>query len=153
MFSFKSPSFIIRPRFSFALLQGSSAFLYIMCLRSLSRPGFFGRPCANHFSLDCPPFHALVVNPRISHLTLHLSKVLASISVDIAAIDIGLPRIDPELSINKETIVSLKFVLLSCLKLNGVVGFNTTRDSLAASNNPSSRSNFQVLFCLACSLL
>ena len=50
----------------------------------------------------------------ISHLTLHLSKVLASISVDIAAIDIGLP-IDPELSINKETTVSLKFVLLSCL--------------------------------------
>ena len=125
----------------------------MICLRSLSRPGFFGRPCANHFSLECPPFHALVVNPSISHLTLHLSSVLANISVDIAAMEIGLPRIEPELSINKETTVSLKLVLLSCLKLRGVVGFNTIRESLAASNNPSSRSNFQVLFCLACSLL
>ena len=114
----------------------------MMCLRSFSRPGFFWRPSANHFSLDCPPFQALVVKPSISHLTLHLSRVLAKISVDIAAIEIGLPRIEPELSINKETTVSLKLVLLSCLKLKGVVGFKTIRESFAASNKPSSRSKF-----------
>ena len=46
-----------------------------------------------------------MVKPKISTLTEHLSKVLDKMSAQIAAIVMGLPLIDPELSINKVTIV------------------------------------------------
>ena len=59
------------------------------------------------FSLDLPPFHALVVKPKISDLIKHLSNVFANISEHSAATVIGLPLIEPELSIKSETIVSL----------------------------------------------
>ena len=47
---------------------------------------------------------------------MHLSKVLDKISAQIAATEIGFPRIDPELSINIVTRVSLKSVSFSFLK-------------------------------------
>ena len=75
-----------------------------MCLTSLSLPGFEGFPFLIHFSLDFPPFQAFVVKPRISVFIKHLSKVRAKISEHKAATVIGLPRIEPELSINKDTI-------------------------------------------------
>ena len=52
----------------------------------------------------------------ISTLTEQRSKVLDKISAHNAAIVIGLPRIEPELSINKVTIVSLKSSSFSFLK-------------------------------------
>ena len=70
----------------------------------------------NHSSLLFPPFQFKVVNPNISTFTEHLSSVRDKISAQMAAIEIGLPRIDPELSINKVTIVSLKFVFFPSYK-------------------------------------
>ena len=64
---------------------------------------FYSMPlCFDHLS------KFFVVKPNISTLTEHRSKVLDKISAHIAAIVIGLPLIDPELSINKVTTVSLK---------------------------------------------
>ena len=57
-----------------------------------------------------------MVKPKISTLTEHLSKVLDKMSAQIAAIVIGLPLIEPELSINKVTMVSLKSRSFSFLK-------------------------------------
>ena len=45
----------------------------------------------------------------------HRSRVLAKISEHKAATVIGLPRIDPELSINKVTTVSLNSMFFSFL--------------------------------------
>ena len=67
----------------------------------------------------------------------------------IAAIEMGLPLMDPELSINKVTMVSLNSISLSCLYVNGVVGLVIVLASRDASKNPSSRSNFQVRFLLS----
>ena len=50
-------------------------------------------------------------------LIKHLSRVLVKISEHKAATVIGLPRIDPELSINKVTTVSLKSIFFSLLKV------------------------------------
>ena len=86
-----------------------------MCLISFNLPGFEGRPFLIHSSLAFPPFHERVVNPKISTLTPHLSRVLVNISALNAATVIGLPLIDPELSINKVTIVSLKSDCISSL--------------------------------------
>ena len=47
-------------------------------------------------------------------------------SVQIAARLIDLPLMEPELSINRLTIVSLKLFSVSCLKLNGYPGFAIT---------------------------
>ena len=87
------------------------------------------------------------MKPNISHFTWHLSNVDAIISAHIAAIEMGLPLMDPELSINKVTMVSLNSISLSCLYVNGVVGLVIILASRDASKNPSSRSNFQVRFC------
>ena len=93
-----------------------------MCLRSFNRPGYDGLPSLIHCSLDCPPFQALVVKPSISTFTPHRSSVLAIISAQIAAIVIGRPLIEPELSISKVTIVSLNFISFSCLYESGNKG-------------------------------
>ena len=58
------------------------------------------------------------MKPNISTLTEHLSKVLDKISAQIAAIVIGRPHIDPELSIKRVTTVSLKSKSFSFLKDN-----------------------------------
>ena len=71
----------------------------------------------------------------------------------IAAIEIGLPRIDPELSISNETTVSLKSVSFSFLNEREYIGSIITLVNLDVSNKPSSRSKFQLLFCLASSFL
>ena len=86
-----------------------------MCLKSFSLPGLEGLPFFIQFSLDFPPFQALVVNPKISDFIRHLSKVLANISEHNAATVIGLPLIDPELSIKSDTMVSLNSISLSTL--------------------------------------
>ena len=86
-----------------------------MCLKSFNLPGFEGFPFFIQFSLDFPPFQALVVNPRIYDFIRHLSRVFARISEHKAATVIGLPLIDPELSIKSETIVSLNSTSLSIL--------------------------------------
>ena len=88
-----------------------------------------------------------MVKPKISHLTWQRSRVLARTSAQIAAIDIGLPLIEPELSNNIVTTVSLKSVSFSTLNDNGVVGFDIIRANRPASNNPSSISKDQDLFC------
>ena len=62
-----------------------------------------------------PPFHELVVKPKTSTFTPHLSRVLVMISVEIAAIVIGIQRIDPEISISKVTTVSIKSISASFL--------------------------------------
>ena len=50
------------------------------------------------YTIDPQPFQARVVKPRISTFTLHLSNVRARTSAQIAAMEIGRPRIEPELS-------------------------------------------------------
>ena len=86
----------------------------MMCDKSFNLPGLFIL-FFNHSSLLFPPFQFNVVNPNTSTFTEHLSNVRDKMSAQIAAIEIGLPRIDPELSINKVTTVSLKFVFFSFL--------------------------------------
>ena len=63
--------------------------------------------------------------------------------------EIGRPRIEPELSISSVTTVSRNSVSFSTLKLSGVVGFATTRARRPASSTPSSLSNSQLRFCCA----
>ena len=58
-----------------------------------------------------------MVKPRISILTPQRSSVRARMSALIAAIEIGRPRIEPELSISRVTTVSRNSV--SCLDLVG----------------------------------
>ena len=82
----------------------------------MSLPGFFILPDLFHSSLLKPPFQFFVVKPKISTLTEHLSKVLDNISAHNAAIVIGLPLIEPELSIKRVTTVSLKSKSFSFLK-------------------------------------
>ena len=59
-------------------------------------------------------------------------------SAEIAAIDIGRPRIDPELSISKVTTVSRNSVSRSTLYDSEWPGLTITRASRAASSRPSS---------------
>ena len=94
-----------------------------------------------------------MVKPKISTLTAHLSKVLDNISAQIAAIVIGLPLIEPELSISKVTIVSLKSKSFSFLKERELYGSIIIRGNFELSSNPSSKSNSQALFCLASNCL
>ena len=73
------------------------------------------RPAASQSSRACPPFHARVVKPNISVFTPQRSKVRAIISALIAAMLIGRPRMEPELSINNVTTVSRNWVSRSIL--------------------------------------
>ena len=120
-----------------------------MCLISLSLPGLDGFPSCIHFSLDFPPFHAFVVNPKISVLIKHLSRVRANISEQRAATVIGRPLIDPELSISKETIVSLNSIFFSFLNDNLWLGLAIIFANLEESRYPSSKLNSHCLFCWA----
>ena len=70
-----------------------------------------GEPCL----AALPPFQARVVKPRISVFTPQRSSVRAMMSALIAAIEIGRPRIEPELSISSVTTVSLNSVSRSIL--------------------------------------
>src|SRR5210317_1669950 len=121
----------------------------MMCLKSFSLPGVLGLSCLFQNSLLWPPFQFFVVKPKISTLTEHLSKVLDKMSAQIAAIVMGLPLIDPELSINRVTIVSLKSKSFSFLKDKELYGSIIILGSLELSNNPSSKSNSHALFCFA----
>ena len=71
------------------------------------------------------------------------------ISAQTAARFIDLPLIEPEQSINIEIMVSLKSLCFSSLKLNGLFESVIILVSLDVSKTPSSRSNFQDLFCFA----
>ena len=124
-----------------------------MCLKSLSLPGKLGLLFFIHFSLDDPPFQCFVVNPKISTLTKHLSNVLERISAQIAATEIGLPLIDPELSIKIVTKVSLNSISFSFLKDKELKGSIITLVSFEVSKRPSSKSKFHDLFCLASNFL
>ena len=128
-----------------------------MCLRSFNLPGNLGLSFFIHFSRDNPPFQCFVVKPKISTLTIHLSKVLESISAQIAATDIGFPLIEPELSIRIVTKVSLNSISFSFLKDKELNGSIIILGSFEVSNKPSSKSKLQDLFCLAnnflCNLL
>ena len=86
-----------------------------MWRRSFRRPGEEGRPAASHDSRLCPPFHARVVNPNISVFTPQRSSVRAMMSALIAAMEMGRPRIEPELSISNVTTVSRNSVSRSIL--------------------------------------
>src|SRR6185437_8921131 len=110
---------------------------------SLTRPGLAGRPASSQASRLLPPFQARVVKPRISTLTPQRSSVRARMSPQIAAMVIGRPRIEPELSISSVTTVSRKSVSRSTLKLSACSGSVTTRVRRAVSSRPSSRSNCQ----------
>ena len=61
----------------------------MMCLKSFNLPGVLGLEFLFHNSLLWPPFQFLVVKPKISTLTEHLSSVLDNISAQIAAIVIN----------------------------------------------------------------
>ena len=61
----------------------------------------------------------------------------------IAAIEIGRPRIDPELSISIVTTVSRNSMSFSCLKDSGCCGSIIMRGRRAVSSIPSSRSKTQ----------
>ena len=106
-----------------------------------------------HFSLLEPPFQCFVVKPRTSTLTEHLSKVLAKISAQTAATEIGFPLIEPELSIRIVTKVSLNSVSFSFLKDKELSGSIINLVNFDESNNPSSKSKSHDLFCFAKSLL
>ena len=116
---------------------------------SFKRPGCAGLPCCNHNSRDWPPRQARVVKPRISTLTVHRSRVRPRISAHMAAMVIERPRMEPELSMSRDTTVSLNFISFSCLKASGLNGSIMTLGNLEQSSVPSSRSNSQVLFCCA----
>ena len=119
----------------------------------MSLPGVFNFPSLFHNSLLLPPFQFLVVKPNISTFTEHLSNVLDKISAQMAAIVIGLPLIEPELSINNVTTVSLKSKSFSFLNDKELYGSKIIRGNLELSNNPSSKSNSQVRFCFASNCL
>ena len=70
----------------------------MMWRRSLSARAAAGGPGRASFSRLWPPFQARVVKPRISTLTLQRSSVRARTSAQIAAMEMGRPRIEPELS-------------------------------------------------------
>merc|ERR1711965_696201 len=74
-------------------------------------------------------------------------------SAQIAATDIGLPLIEPELSIKIVTNVSLNSISFSFLKDKELNGSIIILGNFDVSNKPSSRSKFQDLFCLAKSFL
>ena len=118
---------------------------------SFRRPGCGGRPAASHASRDWPPFQARVVKPSTSTLTPTRSSVRARISALIAAIEIGRPRIDPELSISSVTTVSRNSASRSILYDSDWPGLMTTRASRAASSIPSSWSKSQLRDCCAIS--
>ena len=92
-----------------------SADLNMICLISLSLPGFSGLPSSIHIFRLSPPFHCLVVNPRTSVFTLQRSRVVLIMSAHIAATVIDLPLMEPELSTRIETLVSLNSVSFSIL--------------------------------------
>jgi hypothetical protein len=123
----------------------------MMWRRSFSRPGLLRAAVGEPFLAALPALPGPVVKPRISTLTWQRSSVRASTSAQIAAIEIGRPRIEPELSSSSVTTVSRNSVSFSTLKDSGVVGLATTRASRPASRMPSSRSNSQLRFCCACS--
>ena len=87
------------------------------------------------------------MKPRISVFILHLSRVEPIISADIAAVVIDLPRMEPELSTNMVSTVSLKEVSFSVLKLKGVNGSVIILCNLEESKIPSSLSNSQDRLC------
>ena len=89
-----------------------------MCRRSFNLPGRLGFPRLAHFLFDSPPFHSLVVKPRISTFTLHFSRTLVIISVVIADVIIGFPLIDPELSNSRLTTVFFSLICFSYLKIS-----------------------------------
>ncbi len=64
---------------------------------------------------------------------------------------IGRPRMEPELSMSRETTVSRNSVSSSCLNDRGAVGSVMMRVRREASSTPSSRSKLQARFCLAIS--
>ena len=78
-------------------------------------------------------------------------------SAQIAAIVIGRPLIEPELSINNVTTVSLKLKSFSFLKDKELNGSIMTLVSFELSNKPSSKSKSHDRFCFAnnflCNLL
>ena len=90
---------------------------------------------------------------NISDLIKHLSSVFAKISEHSAATVIGLPLIEPELSINSVTTVSLNSKSFSFLNDKELYGSKIIRGNLELSNNPSSKSNSQVRFCFASNCL
>ena len=95
----------------------------------------------------------MVVNPNNSTLTEHRSSVLDNMSAHIAAMVIGRPLIEPELSINIVTMVSLNSKSFSFLKDKELNGSIIILGNFELSNNPSSKSNCQDRFCFARSSL
>ena len=93
------------------------------------------------------------MKPKISTLTEHLSSVLDKISAQIAAMVIGLPLMDPELSMSRVTTVSLKSKSFSFLNDKELYGSIIILGSFELSNNPSSKSNSHALFCFASNCL
>ena len=124
----------------------------MMCRRSFSRPGAAGLPAFSQSSRELPPFQARVVKPSTSVLTPQRSSVRARMSAQTAATMIGLPRMDPELSMRMLTTVSRNSVSSSSLKAREAVGSMMTRVRRATSRIPSSRSKVQDRFCWAISL-
>ena len=118
----------------------------MICLRSLSLPGNLGFSLFIHFSLEEPPFQCLVVKPSISTLTEHLSRVLERISAQIAATEMGLPLIDPELSISIVTNVSLNSTSFSFLKDSELKGSIIILGSFEVSSKPPLNQNSKIYF-------
>ena len=96
---------------------------------------FFGLLLLFQTSLLFPPFQFFVVNPSISTLTEHLSNVLERISAHKAAIVMGLPLMEPELSINSVTTVSLKSKSFSFLNDKEVGLINGILDKVSKNIN------------------
>ena len=109
-----------------------------MCKRSFNLPGKLGFPRFSHFFFDSPPFHSLVVKPRISTFTLHFSKTLVIISVVIAEVMIGFPLIEPELSSSKLTTVFFSLICFSYLKMSWYSGLAIKLANFDESKCPSS---------------
>ena len=84
---------------------------------------------------------------------MHLSNVRESTSAQIAATEIGLPLIEPELSIRIVTKVSLNSMSFSFLNDKELNGSIMTLGSFEVSSKPSSKSKLQDLLCLANNLL
>jgi uncharacterized protein (UPF0262 family) len=77
-----------------------------MWRRSFRRPGLLRAALRQPVLARLPPFHARVVKPRISTFTPQRSSVRASTSAQIAAMEMGRPRMEPELSSRSVTTVS-----------------------------------------------
>jgi hypothetical protein len=95
MFSFSRPFLHHQPQIVPHPPPGRIGGLVDDVAQIVQAPGLLRAASASQASRALPPFQARVVKPRISTFTPQRSSVRASTSAQIAAMEIGRPRIEP----------------------------------------------------------